>query len=142
MPKTVLIYLLLVGIPVIGVSLVLKAGKDLKPPVSFSGSWEIEAWPDSVCSSSADRDTLGMYVEQSGPQLAVRFNKGIQLVGRVEGDEFRAWGENRVRVQGRRVRDSAGYRFQGVILGAPCPGATRTVITGTRLHPAGRATTH
>lgn len=131
--KSVLLYLLLVGLPVLGVSAVLQAGRKLTPPVSFSGSWRVEAWPDSACLITDDPDTLQVVVEQSGPAVRIIFSRGTLLVGKVKGDSFSAAGRNRVRLHGHRSRELGPNHFSGIVIGAPCVAATRTRIRATRL---------
>jgi hypothetical protein len=130
--RSVVLYIILVGIPVLGVSTILRIGRDLRPPVSFSGSWRVEAWPDSACLITSDPDTLQLVVEQSGPLLEIRFSRGTRMVGRVEGDSFTAAGRNRVRMTVKRVPDLGPNHFAGLVSGAPCIAAKRTRLRGTR----------
>ena len=141
MIRSVLLYIVLVGIPVAGVSAVLRAGRDLKPPTSFGGSWRVEAWPDSVCSQSR-LDTLQLVIEQSGPALSIKTRRGPLVTGRVDGEGFAADGPNGRRILGRRVSSGPAAVLEGVVTGAPCDAATHTRLRGTRVHLPSELTGH
>jgi hypothetical protein len=130
--KSFFLYLILVGLPVLGVSAVIRAGQEIEPPASFGGGWEIEVWPDSTCHKAQFPDTLSLTIEQSGPALTLRFSKGVEIVGRVSGQGFTAAGKHRVRLRAELMADSVARRIRGTIVGAPCPEATQTAILGTR----------
>ena len=141
MIRSILLYIALVGIPIAGVSAVLRAGRDLKPPTSFGGSWRVEAWPDSVCTQH-QLDTLQLVVEQSGPSLSIKTRRGPLFTGQVEGDGFVVKGPNGRRMQGRRVSAGPAAVFEGVVTGAPCDAATGTRMRGTRVHLPSELTGH
>jgi hypothetical protein len=136
--KTLILYLILVGLPALGVSQIIRVGERIKPPVSLSGSWRLVATPDPICNRSGP-DTLSLHVSQSGPALDIRFTRGVHLEGKMEGDGFQAAGRTRVRMRGEVIRDSSEYQLRGTISGAPCPKATDTRMVGLRIHHAGRA---
>ena len=141
MIRSVLLYLVLVGIPVAGVSAVLRAGRDLKPPASFGGSWRVEAWPDSVCSQH-QLDTLQLVIEQSGPSLSIKTRRGPLFTALVEGEGFNAKGPNGRRMQVTRVSSGPAAVLEGIVTGAPCDAATQTRIRGTRVHLPSELTGH
>jgi hypothetical protein len=139
--RSVVLYLLLVGIPVAGVWAVLRAGRDLKPAASFGGSWRVEAWPDSICSTSQP-DTLQLVIEQSGPDLSVKTRRGPRFAGRVDGDSFSAHGPKGRRMTGKRISAPGPTQFEGIVTGAPCDQAVTTRIRATRVHLPADLTGH
>ena len=141
MIRSVLLYLVLVGIPVAGVSAVLRAGRDLKPPASFGGSWRVEAWPDSAC-LQREIDTLQLVIEQSGPSLSIKTRRGPRFAGQVEGEGFSAKGPNGRHIQGTRISPGPAAVFEGIVTGAPCAEATHTRMRGTRVHLPSELTGH
>jgi hypothetical protein len=141
MIRSVLLYLLLVGFPVAGMSAVLRAGRDLKPPASFGGSWRVEAWPDSVCPLSQP-DTLQLVIEQSGPGLSIKTRRGPRFTGQVSGASFAAQGPNGRRMTGHRIASSGPTQFEGIVTGAPCDRAVATRIRATRVHLPADLTGH
>lgn len=132
MIRSVLLYLVLVGLPVVGVTAVLRAGRELKPPTSFGGSWRVEALPDSVC-LKYQLDTLELLVEQSGPSLSIKTRRGPRFTARVEGDSFVAHGPNNRKLAARRLGTAEPALFEGVLTAAPCDAATQTRLRGTRV---------
>lgn len=123
------LYLVLVGIPALGISVVLQAGKGLRAPPSFAGSWRVETAPDSACR----RDPLQVIVEQSGPALEVRTYDGIRLVGQVRGDSFDAEGPNHRRIRARRLPGRSSPEWEGIATRFPCDSAKDVLIRATRL---------
>jgi len=130
--RSVLLYLVLVGLPVAGVSAVLRAGRELTPPTSFGGSWVVEAWPDSVCQEHQP-DTLELMVDQSGPSLSIKTRRGPRFIARVEGDSFVAHGPNKRVLRARRLNTTEPAIFEGLLTAAPCDAATQTRLRGTRV---------
>lgn len=77
--KTGIQYLLMVGLPILGVFGLLQIGQQLTPPVSVGGDWLIEVTPaagaNAICGQfliQADRPRLTIL--QSGPRLVLTFN--------------------------------------------------------------------
>ena len=82
--KTALLYLALVGLPVLGVLAILRAGQRLDPPVAFGGMWRVEmAVADSTPRTCRPPAAL-LHVEQSGERARVRLGAG-SAVGEVTG---------------------------------------------------------
>lgn len=78
-PKLVVVYLFLVGIPLLGLLAILRAGESLTPPQSVGGSWKLEA-DFSPLANKACRDLLlnvkqpFLSISQSGPSVVLTLN--------------------------------------------------------------------
>ena len=97
----VVAYVLLVGLPLLGLAGVLKSGRSLVAPISVDGTWKIEAGASHVGSPSASQScdktvaslaagSLG--ISQSGKSLVLTFNGGSKAVasGALEGKNLSA----------------------------------------------------
>lgn len=73
--KAVLHYLVLVGIPILGVLGLLRIGSDLKPPVSVGGEWQLEL----TASTLTDAGCASLFAEGIQPVLTVS-QSGLHLV--------------------------------------------------------------
>lgn len=77
--KLLVVYLFLVGIPLVGLLAILRAGERLTPPQSVGGSWKLEADFSSLA-NKACRDLLSnvkqpfLSISQSGPSVALALN--------------------------------------------------------------------
>ena len=74
--KTVATYFFLVGLPVLGVLLVLRLGQNLTPPISVGGAWLMEAPTqmliESGCTIAPEGvEPLTLTISQSGPNLVL-----------------------------------------------------------------------
>jgi len=73
--KSVLNYLILVGLPVCGVLLILRAGQSLKAPSSIGGAWAVEVSAPLGCGASAmGSEPPVLIIAQSGPHLNLTLN--------------------------------------------------------------------
>lgn len=95
--KLLIHYLLLVGLPVLGVLGVLRVGQSLRPPVSVSGPWTVEVSRQVMGYSSCEdqlrqSEPLVLSISQSGPHLTLSFNnkKKINLEGEIESTRVNA----------------------------------------------------
>jgi hypothetical protein len=86
--RTVATYVFLVGLPVLGVLLILRLGQNLTPPVSVGGSWQIEPATqitgEAGCSTVWESlEQLTLTISQSGPNfvLTVDTNPPVSLAG-------------------------------------------------------------
>lgn len=93
--RFVTLYLVLVGLPVLGVLGILRAGQELTAPRSVSGTWVAEpsfgAEPVGACwLSRLGADRLTMMVSQSGPNLdaALQGQRPISLQGTIQRDRL------------------------------------------------------
>lgn len=82
--RSLLLYVLLVGLPLAGVSGVLYLGRRLEAPASVRGNWQLEVEGSAACQSSLGE---ALSVAQSGPALHLAFSGAAQLtlVGQVHG---------------------------------------------------------
>jgi hypothetical protein len=84
MLKSAALYLLMVGVPLLGLVAILHWGESIAPPPHVGGAWSIEA----ACSGVPPES--GLVVDQSGRFLRAKFRDGIAGKGRLEGDRFTA----------------------------------------------------
>jgi hypothetical protein len=90
--RLALLYLSLVGLPILGVLGILRLGEALMPPVSIGGAWNIEVNPRDV-DDSACGDLLSapvppfLTISQSGPHLRLSLNnhERTTFVGEIHG---------------------------------------------------------
>jgi hypothetical protein len=85
-------YVLLVGLPVVGLAGVLKRGRSITAPISIDGTWTLQADPGSLaalaCGKSPALSDLAMAISQSGGSLTLTLGNGTKspasgvLVGR------------------------------------------------------------
>jgi hypothetical protein len=84
MLKSAALYLLMVGVPLLGLVAILHWGESITPPPHVGGAWTIEA----ACSGVPAEQ--GLVVDQSGRFLRAKFVDGVAGKGRLEGDRFTA----------------------------------------------------
>lgn len=68
--KTAIVYLVLVGLPALGLFLILRSGGALEAPPVVSGGWQLDATQARACLGLQDDEPLT--VQQSGRFLQVR----------------------------------------------------------------------
>jgi hypothetical protein len=138
--KSILLYLLLVGIPVSGVALVLRAGRAIVPPPYVGGTWQLRMEPDTLC-RPASADSLQMVVQQSGPHLVVVFgdSSGGRLKGQAYGVHFRvSSAAASMHAAVKRGTDS----IRGSLVAIPCAAARRSRFWGHRILPPNESQAH
>lgn len=133
--KTLVLYLILVCLPILGVSLVLRMGQGLVPPKSIGGAWRVHVTADPACGAISPPDSLAMTVSQSGPRITVALEDGhnTQLSGKVLGREFTVSGSGPLLLHGSFNREVIPNTVTGVFIGVPCAAARSTLIDGTRM---------
>ena len=89
--RPVLLYLVLVGIPVLGILGLLQVGQTLSPPISLAGTWNAQLSLPSQLDSAAgdplmDPGPILLNISQSGPDLFLAFDDDQEttLVGNVK----------------------------------------------------------
>jgi hypothetical protein len=90
--KTIVLYLLMVGIPLLGVLMILKLGSGLKAPTSVGGDWQLAVAdsPGCLLPGAAAEPTV-LRITQSGAdlQLSLRDQPGPKLAARLDGQSIR-----------------------------------------------------
>ena len=103
--RVILLYIALVGLPIIGVAGVLQLGRDLRPPVSVSGTWAVRITSPvshgTECTlRQAGGDRLQLNISQSGRWLTVSLSNAdrvvaSELVGAIDGQAIIAGASDR-----------------------------------------------
>jgi hypothetical protein len=94
--KHSILYVLFVGIPLLGLLAVLHAGRGLVPPTSVGGRWRVDAGllpaTPSTCAPGESSGPTILEITQSGPHLGVELREpgGIALRGKVVGHRVTA----------------------------------------------------
>lgn len=93
----VIAYVLLVGLPLVGLAAILKSGRRLVPPISIDGTWNVEADTTHLSSTPcahalSSLSTNSLLISQSGKTLVLTFNDGSKTTGRgvLDGKNVRA----------------------------------------------------
>ena len=100
--KALLLYVVLVGIPVVGVCSLLRFGEALTAPIPVGGVWIAETTSRDLCDRSCGglkipSDQLALSISQSGTYLVLTLNdrKRTALAGRIDNSTIVAAGETR-----------------------------------------------
>jgi len=88
--RSLLLYIVLVGLPLVGVLGIVYLGERLEAPASVKGQWQIEVEgkaPDPQDCSAGLRSALALMIVQSGPDLRITFNDEAQttMIGHING---------------------------------------------------------
>lgn len=98
----VIAYVLLVGLPILGLVGILKSGRNLTAPISIDGVWQLQADPAQLASMSCgkalgDSSNTTLSISQSGKNFSLGFgsinpSNGLRSVasGVVDGTSLRA----------------------------------------------------
>jgi hypothetical protein len=91
----VVAYILLVGLPLLGLAGVLRSGRKLTAPISVDGVWKIEADAGRLAVPSCDKPASAfssVVISQSGKSLVLTFNNAARTVssGGLEGKNLKA----------------------------------------------------
>jgi hypothetical protein len=90
----VVAYILLVGLPLLGLAGVLRSGRSLTAPISVDGVWKIEADTRRLAAPSCDKSQSfsSVVISQSGKSLVLTFNNASKTVssGVLEGKSLKA----------------------------------------------------
>lgn len=101
MPHTsrnfVVAYILLVGLPLLGLAGVLRTGRTLVAPISIDGNWKIQGDASRITGPSCSKTMASLLnsslvISQSGTSLALTFNtpSKIPASGSLEGTSLKA----------------------------------------------------
>ena len=144
MARTALLYLGLVGIPALGVAGILRAGRDITPPISVGGKWSIATDPVSASNvpdlaQATDGSAPTLVIVQSGVRLAVNLgDSGLATsTARLDGDRLiaaLAHGESaRLALDGRVTKDGATPRLVGNARRLDCDTCPAVPFTAERV---------
>jgi hypothetical protein len=92
----VLAYILLVGLPILGLVGVLKTGRTLKAPISVDGSWQLQADPVRLatlpCGKALTEADTALVISQSGKNFILGISNAPKSSGSgvLEGRNLRA----------------------------------------------------
>jgi len=157
--KPVLLYLVLVGIPILGILGLLQVGQTLSAPISVAGTWNAQlSLPSQLDSAAGDPlihpgPTL-LNISQSGPRLFLAFNddQKTTLVGNVQdmtidASVFRDGRANSsslaatiIHFHGKVNRQTEPDRLVGVLIFEDGPSRTEVPLTATRQGEVRKAT--
>jgi hypothetical protein len=90
----VVAYILLVGLPLLGLAGVLRSGRSLTAPISVDGVWKIETDAGRLSVPSCDKSVSAfpsVVISQSGKSLVLTFNNAAKTVssGVLEGKNLK-----------------------------------------------------
>lgn len=82
----IIAYILLVGLPILGLLGVLKSGRHLIAPISVDGVWRFQADPSQLAALPCGQRVSGVFdsavvISQSGRSLALSLNGGAKSTG-------------------------------------------------------------
>ena len=88
--RVALLYLSLVGLPVLGILGLLQVGQTLSAPISLAGTWNAQLNPDSESTAAKSGllpQPMVLTITQSGPDVILVFddNQQTTLVGKIQG---------------------------------------------------------
>lgn len=106
-------YLLFVGIPLLILIGVLRAGADLSAPPAVSGDWTIEPAPNKCAGPFADAGQTALSIYQTGSDVLIAFNdpRKTTLAGKVEG--------GRVAAVSNTTNCGSALRLEAALAGEP-----------------------
>jgi hypothetical protein len=145
--RGVRLYILLVGLPLLGILEVLHIGKHLKPPIFLGGTWSIQVSRETAnVRSCGDRfDGVPLNVSQSGASLILTLGDEQKtiLAGEIHDSFIVAESLHQSVDKGLAADDPGSIRFQaevdqpdrlqGVLKLTNCPALKGLPFTATRL---------
>jgi|GEM_PF-4935957 len=124
--RTVLSYLILVGLPLLGLVAVIEKGKALHPPMAVGGDWkaELDQAPDGAsCSSRRLSPAFTIQMVQSGTQLTLLLKEGAdaELRGKISSARISARDRDlSVEFQAEVEKGERGDRLSGTLSLSEC----------------------
>lgn len=139
-----LLYLLLIGMPVLGILGLLRLGRDLTPPLSVRGSWVAQldrrALGEMRCDEALGCDQTILTISQSGTHLLITLNdkRATTFDGQIQ--EAAVIAEARsplataaIHLQAEVDRQTDPQRLQGVFILQGSPSSIQVPFVATRL---------
>src|SRR5262245_447819 len=118
--RSVLLYLSLVGLPIVGMVGAIHLGQGLTAPASVGGVWRVElsgpAGDIQRCNDALISEPLALHINQSGRRVAISVGneKKMAAVGELRESTFTAVGD-RLEVKADLHREGDRRRLQGFI---------------------------
>jgi hypothetical protein len=151
-PRLVFTYLSFVGVPLLGLVGILRAGRGLSAPVAISGDWSLQADAAPLASDFCGAEWIqlaqpALSISQSGTEIAVTLNSidghPITLTGTIHEDRLHAAGAPAGNCAGPHalfldgaVTGAAPQRMITGALGvANCSGCATVEFRATRMIP-------
>lgn len=126
--KFVIAYVVLVGVPVIGLAGILRAGRSLSAPVSVEGVWKLErdaSTSHAYALSCIDRlflQNTTLSIKQSGRDLALTVSSGSKAIALGSGSSDRRSIRGAVTVSPAESGERACGSEQSIVLSATVDG--------------------
>ena len=147
--RTTVVYVLLVGAPLLGLLGILQAGERLVPPRAVGGDWLLDHAPDGApacLESSPDGEPVTLHIAQSGTRAELTLRAGARRVGlaaRIAGDSLYAAaqaGRGRSACSGMALHarmdgDSTVRQLVGSIRAGVCPACSAHAFVARRALP-------
>lgn len=94
--RWVLLYLSMVGVPLLALLAILRVGERIVPPVALGGEWQVEferVPSGAECAAFEFAGTTVLRIAQSGTYLTLRFGepRRTTLKGRLAGRALEGW---------------------------------------------------
>jgi hypothetical protein len=149
-------YVLLVGLPVVGLVGVLKRGRAIAAPISIDGTWTLQADPGRLaalaCGKSPALSDLAMAISQSGGSLILSLGNGTKtpasgvLVGRtLKASVLPSWSDDAECGSGRELSLLANVdptsnprSMRGTISLSDCTTCQPVEFRGLRMPPVAK----
>ena len=145
--RSFILYGLLVGLPVAGISVVLEKGRDVRAPLAVWGDWSLQFASDGsapACGAGAvsSRPTI-LTIEQSGDRLTLSFDDSSRshLSGRLDwrtsaplvaASATDSTGSGIVNLHAAVDRDSKPRLMRGIVILSACGVPTTMDFTANR----------
>ncbi len=142
--RTGLLYLGLVGLPGVGVGVIIQAGRDLTPPISVGGRWTVSAAPvagadlPELTSPPSAPGQHPLVIVQSGVRLDVSLGENglATTTGSLEGNRMQATlgagGKAKVALSATVTRDGVGRQLAGELRRVDCESCPAVPFTAAR----------
>lgn len=142
--RTAILYLGLVGLPALGVGVIIRTGRDLTPPISVGGRWAVSAAPAAgadIPELASPPGTPGQHplvIVQSGVRLDVSLGEhGLATpTGHLDGDHLQATlatgGEAKVALSATVTRDGVERQLAGELRRVDCESCPPVPFTAAR----------
>jgi hypothetical protein len=134
------LYILFVGVPILLLLGVLRAGEGMQSPQSVGGRWKMVADGQLAsalgCAQTNEEDPVVLRVGQSGRKVRIELRDGttIAMQGEIDGNELTAEGKQKPEKQTVRMRAQVGQEqpqsLQGTVEVEGCPAKNGGPVPG------------